>query len=94
MTVVPEMQAEAVAQSDWIWRFRLECLKSVDDIVEAVVHRLEDQENDLDIDNTYFIYTSDHGFHLGLFKNYHIYIIYIYNHSPFCFVTKKQVNME
>ena len=65
MGVVPEMDATAIAQSDWTWRFRLGCLKSVDDLVEAVVDKIGENENDLDIDNTYFIYTSNHGFHFG-----------------------------
>ncbi len=66
MGAVPEMDATAISQSDWTWRFRLGCLKSVDDLVEAVVDRIGDSDNDLDIDNTYFIYTSDHGFHSGM----------------------------
>ena len=65
MTVVPEMSALAINQSDQTWRFRLGCLKSVDDLIEAVYHHIEHESNDLDINNTYFIYTSDHGFHLG-----------------------------
>jgi len=62
MGEVPEMDATRVAQSDATWRFRLGTLKSVDDLVEAVVHKVKES---LDIENTYFIYTSDHGFHLG-----------------------------
>merc|ERR1712228_413153 len=63
MSEVPEMDETMI--SDYTWRFRLGTLKSVDDLVEAVVHKIENGENDLDINNTYFIYTSDHGFHLG-----------------------------
>lgn len=40
-------------------------MKSVDDLVEAVVSKIADGDNELDVDNTFFIYTSDHGFHLG-----------------------------
>jgi arylsulfatase A-like enzyme len=44
------------------YRRRVESLQTVDDIVEGVVHRLKEAGK---LDDTYIIYTSDNGFHLG-----------------------------
>lgn len=41
---------------------RWESLLSVDDMVAAVVNKLQDMQQ---LENTYIIYTSDHGYHLG-----------------------------
>ncbi|KAJ1938206.1 hypothetical protein EC988_007659, partial [Linderina pennispora] len=44
------------------YRQRLRSLQATDELVEAVFKKLE--EKDL-VDNTYFIYTTDNGYHLG-----------------------------
>jgi len=49
-------------QLDYHYQCRSEALLSVDDMVERVVKTLEEAGQ---LDNTYIIYTSDNGFHLG-----------------------------
>ena len=83
MGVVPEMDATAIEQSDQTWRFRLGTLKSVDDLVEAVFNKIQYEMDDGEeiLNNTYFIYTSDHGFHLGqygmMYDKRQLYEVYI-----------------
>ncbi|KAK6194332.1 hypothetical protein LQW54_011559 [Pestalotiopsis sp. IQ-011] len=47
---------------DW-YRNRILALQSVDDMVEDILRRLEKDKDVLD--NTYLIYTSDNGYHVG-----------------------------
>ena len=56
------LSSSAVVEVDKVFRNRWRTLLSVDDMVEGLVTRLE-QENL--INNTYIMYTSDHGYHLG-----------------------------
>ena len=58
------LSSSAVVEVDKVFRNRWRTLLSVDDMVEGLVTRLE-QENL--INNTYIMYTSDHGYHLGEF---------------------------
>ncbi|MCL4134637.1 UNVERIFIED_CONTAM: hypothetical protein GTU68_001091 [Idotea baltica] len=48
-----------------MYRNRLRTLMSVDDMIEAVVQALDDQNN---LNNTYIFFTSDNGYHLGQFS--------------------------
>jgi len=59
------MDAESQTWTDELLRSRWQSLLSVDDLVEQVVTLLQ-QTNVLD--NTYFLYTSDHGYNLGQFR--------------------------
>ena len=47
--------------SVWNWKFT----SFFQFQTENVQTKIGENENDLDIDNTYFIYTSNHGFHFG-----------------------------
>ena len=64
LTYHPAMNVSAVAYSDITYRRRLEVLKSVDDLVEEVIDKLTAGGV---LEKTVFLYTSDHGYHLGQF---------------------------
>jgi len=49
---------------DEVFRNRWRTLLSVDDLIEKVVHALDSYDL---LNNTYIIFTSDHGYHLGQF---------------------------
>eukprot|EP01083_Nonionella_stella_P058778 153901_1 len=57
------MSDEVIGQSDAIYGWRLGTLRSVDDAIGEIYEYVDDELNALD--STYFIYTSDHGFHSG-----------------------------
>lgn len=56
------MNTSAIDFADFVFQSRLQALAGIDEIVEDVIAYLE--EKDI-IDNTYVIYTSDNGYHLG-----------------------------
>ncbi|XP_077292530.1 N-acetylglucosamine-6-sulfatase-like [Arctopsyche grandis] len=56
---------ETLEKLDEMYRSRWQTLLSVDDMVEAVVNRFELYNA---IDNTYIIFTSDNGYHMGQFS--------------------------
>lgn len=58
----PPMDDQCAQHSDSLYRNRLRSLLGVDQLVGAVADKL--LAHDL-LDSTYFLYTSDHGFHLG-----------------------------
>lgn len=51
-----------VDYNDYFYRSRLRALQGVDELVDNLVKRLEKSDK---WDNTYIIYTSDNGFHIG-----------------------------
>lgn len=59
---LPKLNSTVVDYLDEFYRLRLRALASVDDMVDDIFAKLE-QRNLLD--NTYIIYTSDNGFHMG-----------------------------
>nr|CAI5856194.1 unnamed protein product [Callosobruchus analis] len=61
----PKWLPQNVSILDDIQRHRLESLLAVDEMVEEIVKGLESAG---EIDNTYIIFTSDHGFHIGQFS--------------------------
>ncbi|ROV99828.1 hypothetical protein VSDG_02972 [Cytospora chrysosperma] len=56
------MNDSAIDFADFVYRSRLQALRGVDEIVEDVVSMLEAKGV---ANNTYIIYTSDNGYHLG-----------------------------
>jgi len=56
------MTATQIEQSDSAYSRRLGTLRSVDEMIGAIYEHLETTG---EANNTYFIYTADHGFHLG-----------------------------
>jgi N-acetylglucosamine-6-sulfatase len=59
---LPRQNDTVVAYHDEFYRLRLAALKSVDDLVDAMFERLDSLGL---LDNTYVIYTTDNGFHIG-----------------------------
>ncbi|KAJ0367190.1 hypothetical protein COL154_003261 [Colletotrichum chrysophilum] len=60
--IIPKLNSSEIAYGDNYYRRRLQTLQSVDEMVDAVFKRLEDAGV---LDNTYVIFTSDNGFHIG-----------------------------
>ncbi len=59
---LPPMSNRDIAQTDKIYRLRLQSLQAVDDLVAHLVEVLQETEQ---LNNTYIVFTSDNGFHLG-----------------------------
>jgi len=59
---LPKLNAEQIAWIEDHYRARLRALQAVDDMVESIVDALKDTG---ELDNTYIVYTSDNGWHLG-----------------------------
>ncbi|KAJ9226455.1 hypothetical protein DTO169C6_1183 [Paecilomyces variotii] len=59
---LPKQNQSNVDYNDHFYRQRLRALQTVDELVDSVVKRLEESGK---LDNTYIIYTSDNGYHIG-----------------------------
>ncbi|KAJ5540359.1 hypothetical protein N7513_008691 [Penicillium frequentans] len=59
---LPQQNQSIVDYGDSYYRSRLQALQGVDELVDSLVTRLEESGQ---LDNTYIIYTSDNGFHIG-----------------------------
>jgi arylsulfatase A-like enzyme len=59
---LPLLDAEAIARLDRLHRLRLQSLQAVDEAIAALVQALEKTG---ELDNTFIVFTSDNGFHLG-----------------------------
>ncbi|KAL4783611.1 alkaline-phosphatase-like protein [Aspergillus varians] len=59
---LPQQDESTVEYHDHFYRQRLRALQGVDELVDSLVTRLEASGQ---LDNTYIIYTSDNGYHIG-----------------------------
>jgi arylsulfatase A-like enzyme len=59
---LPPMSDEVIAQTDELFRKRVQSMQSVDEMIDALVKALEDDGR---LRNTYIVFTSDNGFHFG-----------------------------
>ncbi|KAF2183305.1 Arylsulphatase [Zopfia rhizophila CBS 207.26] len=59
---LPQQSQENVDYNDEFYRLRLRTIQSVDELVDGVVTRLEQYGI---LNNTYVIYSTDNGFHIG-----------------------------
>ncbi|KAL8846554.1 MAG: hypothetical protein Q9221_008361 [Calogaya cf. arnoldii] len=59
---MPKQNAENVQYNDLYYRRRLQALQAVDDLVKGTIQRLK--QNGI-LDDTYIIYSTDNGFHIG-----------------------------
>lgn len=55
-------QTEIEYNDDW-YRKRLQSLQSVDELIDSIIERLS--ANPAVLNNTYLIYTTDNGYHIG-----------------------------
>jgi N-acetylglucosamine-6-sulfatase len=59
---LPPLTAAQIAAIDHLYRLRLQSLQAVDEMVGSLVGLLESTGQ---LDNTYILFTSDNGFHMG-----------------------------
>jgi arylsulfatase A-like enzyme len=59
---LPRQSQENVDYNDHFYRSRLRALQGVDEIIDGVVERLRKYNV---LDNTYIIYSTDNGYHIG-----------------------------
>ncbi|RDW68702.1 sulfatase family protein [Aspergillus mulundensis] len=59
---LPQQNKSTIEYHDHFYRQRLRALQGVDELVDSIVTRLEGSGQ---LDNTYIIYTSDNGYHIG-----------------------------
>ncbi|KAM0813083.1 putative Sulfatase N-terminal domain-containing protein [Seiridium cardinale] len=62
LKTMPKLNATNIAFGDTFYRARIQCLQGIDEIINDVVAKLEEKGV---LDNTYLIYTSDNGYHIG-----------------------------
>ncbi|KAL3475985.1 alkaline-phosphatase-like protein [Aspergillus californicus] len=59
---LPQQNQSVIEYNDHFYRSRLRALQGVDELVGSLVKRLEESHK---LENTYIIYTSDNGYHIG-----------------------------
>ncbi|TWU74251.1 hypothetical protein ED733_004433 [Metarhizium rileyi] len=63
LKTLPQLTSEQIEYSDEFYRARLQTLQAVDELVGGIIEALEKEPEVLA--NTYIMYTSDNGFHIG-----------------------------
>ena len=58
----PSLTDEEIGDIDGVHRLRVQSMRAVDEMIEDLINLLEEQNL---LENTYVIFTSDNGFHLG-----------------------------
>ncbi len=58
----PPLTAEQIEDIDFLYRRRIQSMQSVDEMIARLFNGLEETGQ---LDNTYIIFTSDNGYHLG-----------------------------
>ncbi|UPL03167.1 hypothetical protein LCI18_014101 [Fusarium solani-melongenae] len=66
MKALPPMNETQIEWADMSYRRRIQSLQGIDEIIEDTIKHLESKGQ---MDNTYFIYTSDNGYHVGQFRS-------------------------
>ncbi|KAF9899686.1 hypothetical protein BX616_002894 [Lobosporangium transversale] len=64
---LPKLPDSEIDRIDAKYRARLQSLQATDELVERVIKRLEHNGQ---LDNTYIVYTTDNGYHLGTHRMY------------------------
>ena len=57
-----KQKQNVIDDNDYFYRARLQSLQAIDELIQGTIARLEALGI---LDNTYIIYTSDNGFHIG-----------------------------
>jgi arylsulfatase A-like enzyme len=62
MSDLPLLSDSQIAEIDELYRRRLQSLQAVDEMIETIISTLESAGQ---LENTYIVFASDNGFHLG-----------------------------
>ncbi|KAF2736426.1 alkaline phosphatase-like protein [Polyplosphaeria fusca] len=62
MKNLPLLNDEQISRADEFYRTRIQAIQGIDEIVEDVIKKLDAAGQ---LENTYIIYTSDNGYHIG-----------------------------
>jgi N-acetylglucosamine-6-sulfatase len=58
----PRLTAEQITETERLYRNRLRSMMAIDKVVGRLVRTLQETG---ELDNTYFVFTSDNGYHAG-----------------------------
>ena len=75
----PEFTETAIDFIDQLWRNRIRSLLSADDLIRDIVQLLESHNI---LQNTYILFSSDHGYHLGTYFTFTVIVFCIKHLCP------------